>query len=153
MWDAKQQDYKSACRIEPTSPEEVASALDIIVENWCTFAVKSGGASRIRGSSNSVGGITIDLNRINTVEMLDNNQKARVGSGALWGDVYHLLEKHDVVVMGGRLSGLGVGGVTLGGGISYFAQKYGWATDNVLEYTVSISTRRIRKALFTYRRI
>jgi FAD/FMN-containing dehydrogenase len=139
MWDAKQLEYKSACRIEPVSTEEVASALGVIVDNWCNFAVKSGGHSRIRGSSNAVGGVTIDLNRINTVELLDDNKKARIGSGAIWGDVYAALEKEDVVVTGGRLSGIGVGGLTLGGGISYLTQKHGLGSDNVLEYTVYLA--------------
>jgi FAD/FMN-containing dehydrogenase len=148
MWDAKQLEYKPTCRVEPVSTEEVASTLGVIVDNWCTFAVKSGGHSRIRGSSNSVGGVTIDLDRINTIELLDNKKRARIGSGAIWRDVYATLEKEGITVTGGRVSGIGVGGLTLGGGISFLAQKHGWASDNVLEYTVCLAS--MRKEVFSY---
>ncbi|GJC84385.1 FAD-linked oxidoreductase azaL [Colletotrichum liriopes] len=38
--------------------------------------------------------------------------------------------------VGGRSPQVGAGGFTLGGGTSPFANKYGWALDNVYEYEV-----------------
>lgn len=43
-------------------------------------------------------------------------QTATIGAGLLWDDVYAALEPYGVNVAGGRVSGIGVAGFTLGGG-------------------------------------
>ena len=35
-----------------------------------------------------------------------------------------------------KVAAIGVGGLTLGGGISFFSNQYGWACDNVASYEV-----------------
>ena len=44
------------------------------------------------------------------------NQTVDIGAGLLWDDVYAALEPHGVNVVGGRVSGVGVAGLSLGGG-------------------------------------
>lgn len=39
-----------------------------------------------------------------------------IGAGLIWDDVYAALEPHGVNVVGGRVTGVGVAGFTLGGG-------------------------------------
>lgn len=39
-----------------------------------------------------------------------------VGAGLIWDDVYTALEPYGVNVVGGRVTGVGVAGFTLGGG-------------------------------------
>ena len=41
---------------------------------------------------------------------------AQVGAGLIWDDVYAALEPYAVNVVGGRVTGVGVAGFTLGGG-------------------------------------
>lgn len=48
-----------------------------------------------------------------------DTQTADVGSGLIWDDVYAALEPHGVNVVGGRVSGVGVAGFSLGGGQSF----------------------------------
>ena len=45
-------------------------------------------------------------------------QTATIGMGLIWDDVYAELDPHGVNVVGGRVSGVGVAGFTLGGGKS-----------------------------------
>lgn len=45
-------------------------------------------------------------------------QTATIGAGMIWDDVYAALEPFGVNVAGGRVSGIGVAGFTLGGGKS-----------------------------------
>jgi FAD/FMN-containing dehydrogenase len=59
--------------------------------------------------------------------------------GAKWGDVYKTLQPYGVAVTGGRSDTVGVGGFIIGGGLSYFGNKYGLACDNVLNFEVSCS--------------
>lgn len=41
---------------------------------------------------------------------------ADIGTGQVWDDVYAALEPFNVNVVGGRVTGVGVAGFTLGGG-------------------------------------
>jgi FAD/FMN-containing dehydrogenase len=61
---------------------------------------------------------------------------ASVGAGARWLDVYAELDKYGIQVAGGRNGNVGVGGLLLGGGISYFGPRVGWACDNVVNFEV-----------------
>ena len=108
------------------------------MNNWCHFAVKGGGHSRNPGDSNSVGGVTVDLDRLTNVEVLPHANKARVGGGATTIQVYRALESRNMSFVGGRVGSVGVGGFTLGGGTSPFSNKYGWSLDNIFEYEVRI---------------
>jgi FAD/FMN-containing dehydrogenase len=92
--------------------------------------------------------VTIDLDRITEVEILDGN-RARVGGGANTHQVYEALDAHDLSFVGGRVGTVGVGGFTLGGGTSPFSNKYGWAMDNVYEYEVVLSNGTIATASVT----
>jgi FAD/FMN-containing dehydrogenase len=53
-----------------------------------------------------------------------------------WGTVYDYLDPHELVVLGGRDGSVGVGGLVLGGGISQFTPKRGFACDNVKSFQV-----------------
>ncbi|KAL3452687.1 hypothetical protein BJX65DRAFT_292700 [Aspergillus insuetus] len=145
IWDAKQQEIRPACRVEPSNASDVSQILRILVTNWCHFAVKGGGHSRHAGDSNSIGGVTIDLDRIAQVEILYGN-RARVGGGANTHRVYEALDAHNLSFVGGRVGTVGVGGFTLGGGTSPFSNKYGWALDNVYEYEVVLANGTIATA-------
>lgn len=61
------------------------------------------------------GGVTIDMRDVNAVELDRKDMIVRVGAGALWQDVYDVLEPHDLSVLGGRIGDVGVAGLTLGG--------------------------------------
>lgn len=56
------------------------------------------------------------MTRFNEVTYHPDNQTATVGAGLVWDDVYEGLEPHGVNVVGGRVSGIGVAGFSLGGG-------------------------------------
>jgi FAD/FMN-containing dehydrogenase len=101
----------------------------------CPFATKSGGHAAFAGASNIQGGITISLKNLNEVSV-STEYTAVVGAGNVWKDVYTALQPTDLVVIGGRVSDIGVGGLTTGGGISFFSNIYGWACDNVASYEV-----------------
>ncbi|KAI9035692.1 FAD-binding oxidoreductase [Aspergillus affinis] len=146
IWDAKQQEAHPACRVEPSSAQDVASILDILVGHWCYFSVKGGGHSRNPEDSNSVGGVTVDLNRLSSVEVLLGGTKARIGGGATTLQVYRALEAHNLSFVGGRVGSVGMGGFTLGGGTSPFSNKYGWSLDNVYEYEAVLANGTITNA-------
>lgn len=102
----------------------------------CKFAVKSGGHAAFAGASNIEGGVTLDLRKLNQIVVSADKKQTAVGAGNVWYDVYTKLQPMGLTVIGGRVSAIGVGGLTLGGGISFFSNRYGWACDNVNNYQV-----------------
>lgn len=57
--------------------------------------------------------------RFSEVTYNSKAQTAVLGAGLVWDDVYAALEPYNVSVVGGRVSGIGIAGFTLGGGTSY----------------------------------
>lgn len=93
------------------------------------------------GASNIDGGLTIDLLKLNQVTVSADQTQTSVGSGNRWIDVYSALDLKGLSVIGGRVADIGVGGLTLGGGMSFFSGRYGWACDNVNTYEVCVNQR------------
>ena len=58
------------------------------------------------------------MSRFSDVIYDSEAQTVVIGAGLVWDDVYAALEPHGVNVVGGRISGVGVAGLTLGGGAS-----------------------------------
>lgn len=94
----------------------MALALKIVTHTQSTFAVRSGGHSPNPGFG-SVGesGVLLDLGAFNTTTLSPEGDIASVGPGATWDSVYEELEKHKLTVVGGRVIGVGVGGLITGG--------------------------------------
>jgi FAD/FMN-containing dehydrogenase len=115
----------------------VAAALLVLELEACPFAVKSGGHAAFAGGSNIAGGVTIDLANLNGILVSSDQTQTSVGPGNRWSDVYSHLDPLGLSVIGGRVADIGVGGLTLGGGIS-FSGRYGLACDNVNDYQVRL---------------
>ena len=94
---------------------EVAVGLLLSELTLCPFAVKSGGHAAFAGASNIQDGLTIDLVGLNSTALSRNSTIASVGAGNRWLDVYDWLDPMGLSVIGGRVSDIGVGGLTLGG--------------------------------------
>ncbi|KAH6629275.1 hypothetical protein C7974DRAFT_184022 [Boeremia exigua] len=135
-WSAQQREITPQCVFKPAEPRDVSSAVLISRLTQCPFAVKSGGHSAVPGGSNIDGGITISFENLNKISLAADKKTASFRPGNTWFDIYTALEKDQVAVIGGRVASVGVGGLTLGGGISYFSSTYGLACDNVLSYEV-----------------
>lgn len=110
--------------------------MHLVKQADCSFAVKSGGHGAFPGASKIDGGITIDLQLLNEVTVSNDKTITRIGPGNRWVDVYSVLDAKNLSVVGGRVADVGVGGLTLGGGISFFSGQYGWALDGVRNYEV-----------------
>lgn len=114
-WSVQQADVHPDCIFRPQNTRDVSRAVLFSRLFHCPFAVKSGGHSAFAGSSNIQGGITLDLRALNQVKLSDDKSIVSVGAGLKWVDVYNALEPHGLAVIGGRVSAIGVGGLTLGG--------------------------------------
>ncbi|KAI9819105.1 MAG: hypothetical protein M1827_007261 [Pycnora praestabilis] len=136
----------STCRVTPNTTQDVARALTILISEECEFAVRSGGHGIFVGFANIEGGVTIDLSVLNQVTISANNTITSVGPGARWRDVYTKLDPLGLAVTGARVDTLGVGGFTLGGGISWLAPRYGFGCDGVQNFEIVLASGAIVNA-------
>ncbi|NMO56192.1 FAD-binding oxidoreductase [Actinoplanes sp. TBRC 11911] len=120
------------------SPAYVLRPKDVRdVQAGVRFAAASGLALSVRGGGHGFagfgtndGGIVIDLGALADVEVLDK-ERVRIGGGATWGQVAAALTPHDLAISSGDTKSVGVGGLTLTGGIGWKVRKYGLALDSV----------------------
>jgi FAD/FMN-containing dehydrogenase len=134
FWSTHQYSPNPALVFQPSSAREVAIAVLLCRAAECKFAVKSGGHAAMKGASSVEGGVVLDMKNFNTVVLNDDKSIASIGTGNRWEQVFMELERYGLGVAGGRAGDVGVGGYTLGGGISFFASAQGWGCDTVQNY-------------------
>ncbi|KAK8008108.1 hypothetical protein PG991_010659 [Apiospora marii] len=134
----------------PSSAVEVSQALTAIrsagdgASDW-HVAIRSGGYGT-RSSNSLEQGVIVDLARLSATAYDAATKTASVGPGARWGEVYAGLEEHGVSVTGGREGVVGVGGLLLGGGVSWYTARTGFACDSVVDYEVVLASGEIINA-------
>ncbi|KAI6765556.1 hypothetical protein HG530_006626 [Fusarium avenaceum] len=148
-WSAMQSDVNPYCIFKPQKPTQISVLVLLARLAQCPFAAKSGGHAAFAGASSVEGGITVSFTNLKDISLSKDKKIASIGPGNIWGGVFEELTKSDVTVIGGRIHNIGVGGLTTGGGISYFSNLYGWACDNVESYEVVLANGLIVKASTT----
>ncbi|CAO2652281.1 Nn.00g005640.m01.CDS01 [Neocucurbitaria sp. VM-36] len=135
-WAGQQNSVNPYCVFKPSSALQVSTLVLLSRLTQCPFAVKGGGHAAFAGGSSIEGGITVALEKFDEITLSSDKRIASIGPGNRWGNVYKTLEQYGLEVIGGRVASVGVSGLTLGGGISHFANAYGWACDNVESFEV-----------------
>jgi FAD/FMN-containing dehydrogenase len=127
-------------------PREVAAALAHAARDDLAISVRSGGHSPLGHSTNN-GGMIIDLTHLDHVQVLDARRRlVRVGGGATWGQVAKALDPHGWALTSGDTADVGVGGLTLGGGIGWLVRRYGLAIDNLVAVRIVTADGRLLTA-------
>ena len=78
----------------------------------------------------------LDLGGLNDVQRGSGHATVRVAAGATLGDLDRATEPHGLAVPAGVVSGTGVAGLTLGGGVGWLTRAYGLTVDNLLGRTI-----------------
>jgi hypothetical protein len=133
-WSFQEASLSPSCVAKPSYAEDVAFIVASLVSHDCIFAIKGHGHSPAAGFANIDHGVTIDMTGLSHISVNPDHSVASVGAGASWLDVYAFLDPLNKTVAGGRNGAVGVGGLTLGGGISYFSPQVGWTCDTVVNF-------------------
>ncbi len=137
---------RPALVVRPRGPDEVAGAVTHAVAAGLEVSVRSGGHSPV-GHGTNTGGMVIDLRHLDDVEILvAGSRLVRVGAGATWGRVSAELDPHGWGLTAGDTTSVGVGGLTLGGGIGWMVRKHGLAIDNLVGARVVTADGRLLTA-------
>ncbi|KAF8999251.1 FAD-binding domain-containing protein [Hymenopellis radicata] len=122
----------SLCSVEPGTAKDVGTILRILGETRTKFGVKGGGHATNPGFSDTPG-VQIAMYRFSQVEYDASTQTVAIGTGLIWDDVYAVLDRLGVNVVGGRVAGVGVAGFALGGGYSWLTNQHGLTIDTITE--------------------
>ncbi|TQV95307.1 FAD binding domain-containing protein [Cordyceps javanica] len=139
-WSARQSAQRPACLVTPATAGEVSLVLTTLIRSDAPFTFRSGGHTAHANGSNTDDGVTVDLARLDAVRLADDGASVSVGAGLRWGDVSRALDPLGLAVLGGRDADVGVAGLLLGGGFSFFSGRHGWACDNVLGMEVALAS-------------
>ena len=118
--------------LRPASVGDVQAGVGFAAATGLSLSVRSGGHG-FPGFGTNDDGIVIDLSRLADVEVIDQERHlVRIGAGATWGQVADVLAPQGLAISSGDTRSVGVGGLTLTGGIGWKVRKYGLALDNVI---------------------
>jgi FAD/FMN-containing dehydrogenase len=121
---------------------DVAAAIASAREEGLPLSVYGGGHG-VTGSAVVDGGVCVDLRGISGIDVDPDARIARIGGGATWGAVDAATQEHGLAVTGGRVSGTGVGGLSLGSGSGWLERAFGFVCDNLVSAEVVTADSRI----------
>jgi FAD/FMN-containing dehydrogenase len=131
--------------VRASGAADVIDTVNFAREHGLLMAVRGGGHS-VAGLSSTDGGLLLDLERMNGVDVDPDARLARVQGGALWADVDRETQAFGLVAPGGVVSDTGVAGLALGGGEGWVRRKYGLSCDNVVSVQLVGADGKLRTA-------
>ena len=129
--------------VRPVDALEVGFVVLLAKLTGAPLAVRSGGHSSA-GHGTSEGGIVLDLGRLRTLKLDPGRRIAWVGTGLTARDVVEAAGAYGLTVPFGDTGSVGVGGLTLGGGIGYLVRRHGLTVDSLLGAEVVTADGRVR---------
>jgi len=131
--------------VRPRDARDIATAIAFAHAFDLPLAVRSGGHNGA-GLALCNDGVVIDLSRYNAITVDPAHRIARAQPGATNGQLVHAAAAHGLAVTTGNASGVGLGGLTLGGGIGWLMGKHGLTIDNVLAFELVTAEGRVLQA-------
>ena len=124
-------DRHPAVILRVQNAEEAARVVSLARQTGMELAIRSGGHS-VAGHCVSDGGIVLDLSDMRDLQMDVENKTAWAEAGLTAGEVTSAAGTHGLAVGFGDTGSVGIGGITLGGGVGYLVRKYGLTIDDML---------------------
>jgi FAD/FMN-containing dehydrogenase len=116
-----------AAVIRASTIDDVRGAIRYASAEHLDVMIRGGGHSAWGGVP---GGLTLDISALDDIEVVGT--RVRIGGGALWGAVAHALSQRGLGLSSGDTASVGVGGLTLGGGIGWMVRAWGLACDQLV---------------------
>jgi FAD/FMN-containing dehydrogenase len=124
-------DRRPALIVRPTGAAEVATVVTLARDSGLELAVRSGGHS-LAGHSASEGGIVLDLSEMRGLDIDPQARTAWAQTGLTAGQYTTAAGAHGLATGFGDTPSVGIGGLTLGGGVGYLVRKHGLTIDSLL---------------------
>ncbi|MFL5935262.1 MAG: FAD-binding oxidoreductase [Gaiellaceae bacterium] len=128
-------DRRPALIVRCRTTNDVIAALALARRVGLEVSIRGGGHN-VAGRAVADGGVMIDLAEMKAIAIDPGQATATAEGGVIWGELNDAAAEHGLGVTGGAVSGTGIGGYTLGGGLGWLMAKYGLAADNLLAVEV-----------------
>jgi len=125
--------------VEAADESDVAPTIACARETGWPLAIRGGGHN-VAGNGTVDDGIVLDMGRLNAVEVDPAARLVRVAAGATLGDIDRATEPFGLAVPIGVVSGTGIAGLTLGGGVGWLTRRHGLTIDNLVSAEVVLAT-------------
>lgn len=90
----------------------------------------------VKNAASTDSGVLIVLTKLREISLGHDSSVASLGPGLTWNIVYDFIQPYNRAILGGRYTAVGVSGLLLGGGVSHYSGKYGWAANSVVNFEV-----------------
>jgi FAD/FMN-containing dehydrogenase len=135
-------DRRPAAIVRPADVAEVAQVVTLAADGGLELAVRSGGHS-LAGHSVSEGGIVLDLSEMTALDLDLEGRTAWAQTGLTAGAYTTAVGGHGLATGFGDTASVGIGGLTLGGGVGFLVRRHGLTIDNLLAAEVVTADGRV----------
>jgi FAD/FMN-containing dehydrogenase len=135
-------DQRPAVIVRVADAADVARVVALARETGLELAVRSGGHSGA-GHSTTEGGIVLDLHDMKALDIDADRRTAWAEAGLTAGEYSVAAAAHGLATGFGDTGSVGIGGITLGGGIGYLVRKHGMTIDNLLAADIVTADGRL----------
>jgi FAD/FMN-containing dehydrogenase len=137
-------DRRPALIARVAGADDIARVIAHARQTGSELAVRGGGHSPA-GHGVSDGGIVIDLSALRSFELDAAARTAWAGAGLTAGAFTVAAGEHGLATGFGDTGSVGIGGITLAGGIGFLARKHGLTIDNLLAADIVTADGRPRR--------
>src|SRR6185503_7546084 len=124
-------DRHPAAIVRVADAGDVSRLVSLAREVGFELAVRSGGHSNA-GYGTTDGGIVLDLSGMKDLQINLEEKTAWAETGLTAGEYTIAMGAHGLATGFGDTGSVGLGGLTLGGGVGYLVRKYGLTIDDLL---------------------
>jgi FAD/FMN-containing dehydrogenase len=124
-------DKRPAVIVQVVDADEVARVVSLARDTGLELAVRGGGHS-VAGHSVSDGGIVLDLRAMKGLDIDAGARTAWAEGGLTAREVSVAAAERGLAIGFGDTGSVGIGGITLGGGVGYLVRKHGLTIDSLL---------------------
>lgn len=135
-------DKQPAAIVRAANETDVSRVIALARESGFELAVRSGGHS-LAGHSVSEGGIVLDLSDMRKIEIDAGQRTAWTQTGLTAGEFTTAAAAHGLATGFGDSATVGIGGLTLGGGVGFLTRKYGLTIDGLLAADIVTADGRL----------
>jgi FAD/FMN-containing dehydrogenase len=138
-------DLRPAAIARPRDTGEVTRVIEVARETGLELAVRGGGHSGA-GHGLTDGGIVLDLAELRALDIDVERRTAWAETGLTTGEYTDATGAHGLATGFGDTGSVGLGGITLGGGIGFLVRKHGLTIDSLLAVEVVTADGRLLHA-------
>jgi FAD/FMN-containing dehydrogenase len=137
-------DRRPAVIVRVADTDDVATVIALARETGLELAVRSGGHSGA-GHGVTEGGIVLDVADMKALDIDVPGRTAWAETGLTAAEYSKAAAAHGLATGFGDTGSVGIGGLTLGGGVGYLVRKYGLTIDSLIAADiVTADGRRLR---------